>query len=142
MLELGAELISSDGIALYELIKNTYDAGSKRATLEYLTVFRHSRMRTAVGRIEKARKAVANRKDEVNEPELVRQLHDELVDGMEITAPEEAKEKFKSAIKTARTLDALENALRAAFDELNVIEIIDTGEGMSAEVLKDAFLTI
>jgi hypothetical protein len=28
ILELGAELISSDGVALYELIKNGIDAGS------------------------------------------------------------------------------------------------------------------
>ena len=28
LLHLGSELISSDGIALYELIKNSYDAGS------------------------------------------------------------------------------------------------------------------
>src|SRR5262245_35317936 len=32
--QLGAELISSDDIAVYELIKNAFDAGSKRVKLE------------------------------------------------------------------------------------------------------------
>src|ERR1035441_1565840 len=31
VLQLGAELISSDGVAFYELIKNAFDARTKRA---------------------------------------------------------------------------------------------------------------
>jgi hypothetical protein len=34
ILELGAELISSDGIALYELIKNAMDARSRRVRID------------------------------------------------------------------------------------------------------------
>ena len=33
LLHLGAELISSDGIDFYELIKNAFDAGSKRVEI-------------------------------------------------------------------------------------------------------------
>src|SRR4051794_40918782 len=33
ILQLGAELISSDAVAFYELIKNAFDAGSKRVTV-------------------------------------------------------------------------------------------------------------
>lgn len=142
MLEFGAELISSDGIALYELIKNTYDAGSKRATLEYSTVLRHSRLRTALGRVERVRQAIEKKKDKPDERVLVRQLHDEVVAGLENTAADDAKEKFKTRIKSAKTLDTFEAALRDAFDDINVIEIIDTGEGMSSESLREAFLTI
>ncbi len=34
ILQLGGELISSDGIAFYELIKNAVDAGSKKVHVE------------------------------------------------------------------------------------------------------------
>ena len=34
LLQLGAELISSDAIAFFELIKNTYDAGSPEAHID------------------------------------------------------------------------------------------------------------
>src|SRR5262249_12554425 len=38
LLHLGAELISSDAVALYELIKNAFDAGSKRGVTIQVTV--------------------------------------------------------------------------------------------------------
>ena len=34
IIQLGAELISSDAVALLELIKNAFDAGSQRVTIE------------------------------------------------------------------------------------------------------------
>jgi hypothetical protein len=34
ILELGAELIGSDGVAFYELIKNAFDAGSKHVEVD------------------------------------------------------------------------------------------------------------
>ncbi len=36
ILQLGAELISSDAVAFYELIKNAFDAGSKRVTVRVI----------------------------------------------------------------------------------------------------------
>lgn len=59
ILELGAELISSDATALYELIKNAYDARSKRATIAITTVFKYSHLRDTLKRIEQAQKTVA-----------------------------------------------------------------------------------
>ena len=42
LLELGAELISSDGVALYELIKNSVDAGAKTVKIQIFNALRHS----------------------------------------------------------------------------------------------------
>ncbi|TIT27692.1 MAG: hypothetical protein E5W78_18125, partial [Mesorhizobium sp.] len=42
LLELGAELISSDGVALYELIKNSVDAGSRRVRINVVSVVQRS----------------------------------------------------------------------------------------------------
>ena len=40
ILELGAELISSDAVALYELVKNSVDAGSKWVSISIQVVLR------------------------------------------------------------------------------------------------------
>src|SRR5258707_1550371 len=42
LLELGAELISSDAIALYELIKNAIDAGSPKIEVRVVSHLGHS----------------------------------------------------------------------------------------------------
>ena len=42
ILQLGAELISSDGIAFYELIKNAFDAGSRRVDVDVYVRLDHN----------------------------------------------------------------------------------------------------
>ena len=51
ILELGAELISSDGIALYELLKNAVDAGSEHVRIEVFVSLKHSAYITLMERI-------------------------------------------------------------------------------------------
>jgi hypothetical protein len=54
-LELGAELISSDAVAIYELVKNAIDAGSPDGvTIEFGITLRHSDYIDALGRIDNA----------------------------------------------------------------------------------------
>ena len=50
LLELGAELISSDSVALYELIKNGIDAGSKKIFIEISVVLQPSSYRSILKR--------------------------------------------------------------------------------------------
>lgn len=139
ILELGAELISSDSIALYELIKNSYDAGSKRATIDITTVFRFSELRNAIQRINRARARVASGEDELNELQV---LQAEIVAKIDRTAPEEAVAEFSSTIGAALDLEDLERQLATAFDTLNFIEVKDTGDGMSLADLSVVFMTI
>src|SRR5882757_1262230 len=47
LLELGAELISSDAIALYELVKNAIDAGSRRTSILIQVVLQYSKYQAA-----------------------------------------------------------------------------------------------
>ena len=42
VLELGAELISSDEIALYELVKNAFDAGSSDVEIKFYVSLRRT----------------------------------------------------------------------------------------------------
>lgn len=50
LLELGKELISSDEVALYELIKNGVDAGSQRIEIEAAVVLTHTNYVATRGR--------------------------------------------------------------------------------------------
>lgn len=149
ILELGAELISSDSIALYELIKNAYDAGSKRATVQITNVFRHSSLRNQLARIVAARASQEAEPDPdpfvdatPDEGELVAKLQAEIVGLIDGSADEAVRIAFSSRVQNAQTLTELEIALLEAYRIANLIEIIDTGEGMSLKQLQDVFLTI
>ncbi|MFA9199578.1 MAG: ATP-binding protein [Cypionkella sp.] len=150
ILELGAELISSDAIALYELIKNAYDAGSKRAVVQVVSVFRHSSLRNQLARIEAARASLERDADvdddeeeeAPDEEELVAKLIGEIVGLVDDTAPDDERRAFAEAVGDAETLQDLEDRLADAYDRLNLLEIVDSGEGMSQQQLRDVFLTI
>ena len=47
VLHLGAELISSDAVAFYELIKNSFDAGSEKVAIRILVRVPHDALQTA-----------------------------------------------------------------------------------------------
>ena len=134
-----AELISSDPIAIYELVKNAYDAGSKRATLRIRTVLKYSSFKNVQRRIEAA---VKDRDDEdADEAELVQQVLYEIEKLIDDTASKVAREGFLAQLDDS-DLEGLDESLQRAFNRWNQIEVIDTGDGMSIQDLQDAFLTI
>src|ERR1700722_7600136 len=55
LLELGAELTSSDAVALFELVKNSVDAGSPTVRISVQCVLLHSRYQQALEEIEESR---------------------------------------------------------------------------------------
>lgn len=52
LLELGKELISTDEVAIYELIKNSVDAGSENVEILVNVLLTHSDYKEAIARIE------------------------------------------------------------------------------------------
>lgn len=140
ILELGAELISTDSIALYELIKNSYDAGSKRATIEIHTVLKFSELRNFRKRVDAARLVLLAEEDD--EDDLVERLRMELVGRLDSSAPAEKREIFIEAMNEADSIDELTQAVEEQFEELNYIDVVDTGDGMGLAELRDIFLTI
>lgn len=150
ILELGSELISSDAIALYELIKNAYDAGSKRAVVEVTNVFRYSSLRNQVARIDTAIARMARDpddeevfdEDQPTEEDLVERLATETVGLIDETAPEDSKTIFAAEIRGACNLGDLKERISRAYRQANLLQIVDTGEGMSLTQLRDVFLTI
>ena len=127
VLQLGAELISSDSIAFYELIKNAFDAGSRQVHIDvyvrirYDAYLRHranvlTGVSSSTSVLETCKQAI---------------IHD-----LDTTAP--LVNEFLGEIHSASSFSELAKVL----DEANFIEINDSGHGMSAEDLNEIYLTI
>jgi signal transduction histidine kinase len=128
LLHLGAELISSDAVALYELIKNAFDAGSKRGVTIQVIV----RLPTWPGEFPR-------RFDDLEasaSAQKLEQLRKDLIQQVDTTSP--GAEEVAEAITDARNI----RQLREAAEKANEIAISDTGHGMSEDDLNEVYLTI
>jgi len=129
VLELGSELISSDIIAFYELIKNGFDAGTKSGVeIHFNIVLRRNHYLSAR---ERALKSQGFSRDVVEE--TLEQLNPE--------AAERLLESARSKLRSATTSDQFLAMLDDVYG-LSDITISDTGSGMSVSGLTDNFLVI
>lgn len=133
ILELGSELISSDAIAFYELIKNGIDAGSHNGvTVSFNIVLGRRDYQESKSQIFSA----------IEDEDAV-ELDDFKVElsGKLNTEADDLWDEASALIDEAETLDALLQALEE-IDGLNSITISDTGSGMSLTDLDTVFLVI
>jgi signal transduction histidine kinase len=140
ILHLGSELISSDGVAFYELIKNSIDAKAKGVTVDIFYRLQHVIYSEILRELGEDR----------DTPEILRekyirslpqrrtwqQLRDFALTGLVDGAP--GVDKLRSRLEKAGARAEFLRALRAA----NMIEVDDNGEGMSLNILKQVYLTI
>ena len=136
ILELGSELISSDAIAFYELIKNGIDAGSKNGvTINFDIVMGRRDYQESKAQVLRA---------------IEGEFDDDALDldslkgessGKLNTEAGELWEEACDLIEEADTQEALLHALEL-IDNLNTITISDTGSGMSLKELDTIFLVI
>ncbi len=133
ILQLGAELISSDAVAFYELVKNAFDAGSPRADVDVMVCMPHevcqAHLRTALAEIVLDTAAGAR-----SEP--FTRLKEAAGQSVDVRAPH--GQEVRHAIAQARTWEQLVQAL----EEANCIDIADTGSGMDRNHLTEVYLTI
>ena len=129
VLELGAELISSDAIAIYELVKNAFDAESPDVDVSFDVLF----SRTALSEIEDG---IREKRIETVE-EAMAELNGKLKKPRSDAAVARALKKLET-----KSLPEFAKRLGRLYQESNTIEIQDTGTGMSADELGGAFLTI
>ena len=130
VLELGAELISSDVIAFYELIKNAFDAGSSTgAEIRFEIVLRRNDY------LKYRHRAIDGSAD-------IERLKTDVEKALDPSAPSESLERFRSAINEADSVDSFVEALDAAYALENRIVVSDTGTGMSRQDLIDNYLVI
>lgn len=131
VLELGAELISSDEVALYELVKNAIDARSKNGVeLDFHICLSHSVYSEIIQELES------------DSPRSIDQIKEGLITRVEPTADSDDLARFKSGIVGCKTIPALQKSLPNAYAESSWIEIRDTGTGMSADDLLTKYLVI
>ena len=131
IIELGKELISSDAIALYELIKNAIDAGSDSGvSIKFVQSLRKEQYESLLLGLSQA------------ETGTVDQLSAKIIDAIEADAPHKFTNEIKDRVMRAESLASLRKVVNYAYEDLSYIEIEDTGCGMSLSELNDVFLTI
>ncbi|MGU9851188.1 ATP-binding protein [Pseudomonas koreensis] len=129
ILQLGAELISSDAVALYELIKNAIDARSNNGVdIKFSIVMLLSKYEECLSYI-----------DDVDDIEVSRSF---IYESLQPDAEREDLESFRGLIQAANNSDELREALVHAYRKINRIVVTDTGHGMSKSDLEDIYLTI
>jgi signal transduction histidine kinase len=130
---LGADLISSDSIALYELVKNAFDAGSPDVEIKWVVRIPSVQYFDLRRRLMDATQQTFKKSDL---EATIRAWKRELTEALDKSAPEVPE--LSSAFGVAETLDQVLSAL----DEANYIDVIDTGSGMSFSELQDIYLSI
>lgn len=129
VLELGSELISSDIIAFYELVKNGFDARTKAGVeIRFDIVL----SRRAYLRLQKAIASGARLE------ELKTRIKSELLP----TSSNRAHQSFAACIEKAKSVESLSRRLRRVQKRYNTITVSDSGDGMSLEDLNRNFLVI
>ncbi len=128
LLELGKELISSDEVALYELIKNAVDAGSPNVQIDVRSRLAHTDYREAVRQLRETARALS---------EVTAFLRGKMVTDGSSKCDECLRELDRTTDRGnyGETLDA-------HYARLNSIVISDTGEGMSLGDLRNVYLRI
>ncbi len=130
VLELGAELISSDVIAFYELIKNAFDAESPNgAEIRFEVVLRRNDY-------------LKFRRRAIDGTAGVNRLKKDLVYALDPSAPIDSINRFQETISEVEDLESFVEALDITYAAENTIIVSDTGSGMSKQDLIDNYLVI
>lgn len=144
VLELGSELISSDAIAFYELIKNGVDAGTKDGvTIKFKVVLArrdYLELRHTVNRLRNMPDNSNHAEDEFDFEEALAELLDET----RARLFSDAGKLYDRAIEFLENIDDLDeyDAALEEIDALNQVTVSDTGSGMSLEQLETVFLVL
>lgn len=137
ILHLGSDLISSDGIAFYELVKNSLDARSPEVRVDVLVRMPFETydelLRELGERREPNERGIAKPS---STPRDWRHLRDSAIAAVDEDAP--AADELVAALRDADTEREFVAALRGA----NRVDVDDDGRGMSKDTLERVYLTI
>ena len=128
LLELGAELIGSDAVAIYELVKNAVDAGSPVVHIRVQSVLPYSYYRQAL--------------EQVDSGTPISDVRQRIERWIQDDAPRKGSKELLDRLDEANDADEFRTALVVGYTDVNFIEIDDDGEGMTLDDLSDIYLTI
>ncbi|MHC1653259.1 ATP-binding protein [Stenotrophomonas maltophilia] len=133
ILHLGRELITSDEIAINELIKNAFDAGSPNADVTIICPVPPAEVTTLIEMVRASSETLANVKKgviaELNNAVEERELRKLASDHLALCIDN---------ISRARNDEAIVDVL----ERLNYLEVSDTGHGMASSTIVPVFLTV
>jgi|GEM_PF-309808 len=132
LLELGAELISSDAVAIYELVKNSIDARSRSVNISFNIALQHSVYFSLAEELQQMEP------DDFDASAFEKSV----ISQIESDAPSESRNSFIAAFGKPRSLSDAKKKLEEAFLAGSYIEFVDTGSGMNKETLQKGYLTI
>ena len=127
ILELGRELISSDEIAIYELIKNSVDAGSPSVQIDFRYLLNMENYKESLDLFEKTK----------NLKKVSNFIHTCITDEIDPNG-----KRFLNKLKKESNPEQFSFLLRKSYAELNHISVIDIGHGMSLNDLQEVYLRI
>ncbi|MET4680830.1 sensor histidine kinase [Stenotrophomonas rhizophila] len=129
ILQLGAELISSDAVALYELIKNAIDARSPDGVeVKFEVVIRESDFSAAML--------------SVNKKSTIEEVRTALLEKILPSAPVDLEQQFRASLARAKSTAELVASAQEAYATCNRIVVSDHGHGMSEADLRSIYLMI
>lgn len=137
ILELGKELISSDEVALYELIKNAVDAKSPTIRITAHIMLARKDYQRALDLL--SGDVLAPDRKPASTAYVLGQIEAAIPGNAEARDAEALIRGLQEASNTSRDLAT---ALAAAYSTQNWIEVDDDGTGMSLEELSSVFLRI
>lgn len=135
LIHLGSELITSDPIAIYELIKNAIDAKSPNVKVLFSIPFPQENILELAEKWSKLEQSDEFWRDEiVSDLDFLTTIQRDELDERIITRVNEYFERIELSVSPQ---EAAEYLL-----EINTIEVKDTGIGMSEDLLNKVFLTV
>jgi len=138
LLELGAELISSDAVALYELVKNGIDAGSKEVKIRIRIALQHSAYKQLRALLQHEVSAQQKRGSAFN----VTKFNQNVLQSLDDQASDATRERFIKSYGTPKTAAEALTCLDQAYTRGSYIAVIDEGCGMTYRNLEDGYLTV
>src|SRR4051794_32995176 len=113
LLELGAELIGSDAVAIYELVKNAVDAGSPVVHITVQSVLPYSYYRQAL--------------EQVDSGTPISDVRQRIERWIQDDAPRKGSKELLDRLDEANDADEFRTALVVGYTDVNFIEIDDDG---------------
>lgn len=138
LIHLGAELITSDEVALNELIKNAFDADSKRVRIDFRIALPQPELDHALAQAKESRQThglaethgVSGFIEDINARVLE--------EGAKATGDATRAQVLVQLLTAAQTWDNVVDVL----ETLNTIVVTDHGGGMDGQTLEEVFLRI